>query len=72
MSDYDYRPTHERGAGAMDYAGTNSGGGIWAFIGLIAVVALVGLILFGAANAPQEGGETAPITPEAAAPVVGE
>lgn len=72
MSDYDYRPNHDRGAGAMDYTNSTGGGGIWAFIGLIAVVALIGLILFGAASGTDDGTEIAPITPEAAAPVVGE
>ncbi|MEO0655187.1 MAG: hypothetical protein AAFY77_09995 [Pseudomonadota bacterium] len=65
MSNYDYRPNYDRGPGPMDYAGTNSGGGIWTFIGLIAVVALIGLILFGAATSP-DGTPDGAVAPAAA------
>ncbi|MEM1065892.1 MAG: hypothetical protein AAF771_01145 [Pseudomonadota bacterium] len=59
MSDYDYRPSHERGARAMDYSrDPDNGGGLWAVIGLVAVLALLGLIIFGAATGTPDGGTT--------------
>lgn len=63
MSDYDYRPNHDRGPGAMDYSNTGSGGGMWAAIGLVAVMAFIGLIIYGAVTAPESGVETAPAVP---------
>ncbi|MEL6643922.1 MAG: hypothetical protein AAFQ79_08310 [Pseudomonadota bacterium] len=63
MSDYDYRPNYQRGPGAMDYSNSGSGGGLWPAIGLVAVLAFIGLIIYGAVTAPETGAEVTPAVP---------
>ncbi|MEM0949064.1 MAG: hypothetical protein AAGK37_16825 [Pseudomonadota bacterium] len=66
MSDYDLQNRSETRRRAMEYTDERSGSAVWVIIGLVAVVALLGVLVAGAGGS---GDGTAP-TDGAVAPAV--
>ena len=46
----DYQSQHRRSGRPMDYTDSGSGTGLWIVLGLLAVIALIGVIMAGAAS----------------------
>ena len=52
----DYQSQHRRSHGRpMDYADSGSGAGLWIVLGLLAVIALIGVIMAGVGGTPADG-----------------
>ena len=73
MSHYDYRPNEPHGSRSLDYGNDTSGTGLWAFVAVIALLALIGLLAFGGSSgAPPTDGEALPTAaPTPAEPTAG-
>ena len=67
MSDYDTQHARNHGR-PMDYTEQGSGAGLWIVLGLLAVVALVGVIMAGAGGTPTDGTAPAALDPNTIAP----
>ncbi|MEL6167715.1 MAG: hypothetical protein AAFR35_03435 [Pseudomonadota bacterium] len=68
MSNYDYRPNDLHGSRALDTATEGASSGVWIVVGLIAVLALIGMLVFGGASTDGTAPSVAPDGSSAGAP----